>query len=53
MHTKYGNEISNYLAVYKFGFVVFYGIKTIVSYLMPISFYTYKLNIWFVVTFCR
>ena len=27
--------------------IVFYGISTLVSYLMPNSVYTYLLNIWF------
>ena len=30
------------------GFVGFYGISTIVSYLMPNLFYTYILNIWLI-----
>ena len=33
--------------------VWFYGISTIVGYLMPNSVFTYVLNIWFVNTFCR
>ena len=39
-----------------FGFVGFYGISTIIGYLMPnplsIYIYIYILNIWFVNTFC-
>ena len=31
-----------------FGLVRFYGISTIVAYLIPIPIYTYKLNTWFV-----
>ena len=31
----------------------FYGISTIVGYLIPNPFYTYILNIWFLNTFCK
>ena len=31
--------------IYGFGFVRFYGISTIVGYLMPNALYTYMLNI--------
>ena len=33
--------------------VEFYGISTIVGYLMPNPVFTYILNIWFINTFCR
>ena len=35
------------------GWVWFYGISTIFSYLMPNPFFTYISNIWFVNAFCR
>ena len=36
-----------------FGFVLFYGISTIVGYLMSNYAFTYIINIRFVNTFCR
>ena len=36
-----------------FGLVWFYGISTIVGYLMPNPVFTYISNIWFTNTFCR
>ena len=38
---------------YTWYLVWFYGISTIVGYLMPNTVFTYTLNIWFVNTFCR
>ena len=35
-----------------FSLVWFYGMSTIVGYLMPNSVFTYVLNIWSVNTFC-
>ena len=35
------------------GLVGFYGISTIVGYLMPNPVFTYILNIWFINTFCK
>ena len=37
------------LNIYGFGWVGFYGISTIVGYLMPNPFYTYILNIYDIV----
>ena len=36
-----------------FGLVLFYGISTVVDYLMPNPVFAYVLNVWFVNTFCR
>ena len=38
---------------YSFGAACFYGVSSIVGYLMPYPTFTYLLNIWFVNTFCR
>ena len=35
------------------GLVWLYGTSTIVTYLMPNPVLTYRVNIWFVNTFCR
>ena len=44
---------TSYLSVWSlFGLVWFYGISTIIGYLMPNPFYTYISNIWFLNTFC-
>ena len=42
-----------YIKYIWFGLVGFYGISTIVGYLMPNTLYTYIINIWFLNTFCR
>ena len=34
------------LLIFRFGLVAFYGISTIIGYLMPNPFYTYILNIY-------
>ena len=39
--------------IYGFGWVWFYGISTIVGYLIPNPVFTYISNIWFVNTFWR
>ena len=39
--------------LFEFGFVWFYGISTIVGYLMPDPILTYILNVLFINTFCR
>ena len=36
-----------YIEYIGFSFVKFYGLSTIVGYLMPNPLYTYILNIWF------
>ena len=40
-----------YIRYIRAGLVGFYGISIIVGYLMPIPFYTYTSNIWFLNTF--
>ena len=42
-----------YSLVQDFGWVGFYGISTIVGYLMPNPVFTYILTIWFENTICR
>ena len=43
--------VTNKVMAEAFGLVWFNGISTIIDYLMPIFFYTYVLNLWFLNTF--